>query len=191
MSSLAPGILIAAPPLGDPNFDRTVVLLASHDSDGAFGWVINGQPLLSVRDLLDQAGISSDPSANSGSLLKSVRRGGPVATEQVWLLYPSGQQIPEVDGQMEVAPGICATASREFLERLAEGASVPSLRAFAGYAGWGPGQLESEILAGAWLPGPSNDDLVFSTDIESVWRRAYEMQGTTPIAFTTRVVGSA
>jgi putative transcriptional regulator len=192
MSSLAPGILIAAPPLGDPNFDRTVVLLASHDSDGAFGWVINGQPLLSVRELLEQAGISRAPSAaTSWTLRESVHRGGPVATEQVWLVYPSNEQLAEVDGQMEVAPGICATASREFLERLAVGASVPSLRAFAGYAGWAPGQLESEILGGAWLPGPSSNDLVFSTDIESIWQRAYEMQGTTPIAFTTRVVGSA
>lgn len=189
---MAPGILIAAPPLGDPNFDRTVVLLASHDEDGAFGWIINGEPLLSIQELLEQAGIVEAQVVLSSSTGRTiVQRGGPVAREQVWLVYPTAQRISEVDGQMEVAPGISATASREFLERLADGAEVPGLRCFAGYAGWAPGQLESEISAGAWLPGTSSDDLVFNTDAESIWQRAYEMQGTTPIAFTTRVVGSA
>jgi putative transcriptional regulator len=192
MSSLAPGILIAAPPLEDPNFDRSVVLLASHDQDGAFGWIINGQPLLSVAELLEQAGIEQAQGTQSSRTLSGpVRRGGPVAIEQVWLVYPSQQMIPDIDGQMEVAPGITATASRQFLERLAQGASVPGLRAIAGYAGWAPGQLEAEIRAGAWLPGDSSFDLVFSTEMDLMWRRAYEMQGTTPIAFTTRVVGSA
>jgi putative transcriptional regulator len=120
-----------------------------------------------------------------------VRRGGPVATEQVWLVYPTASQIPDVEGQMEVAPGITATASREFLERLAQGVNVPGLRAYAGYAGWAGGQLESEIQAGAWLPGDAHRDLVFDTAIGEIWQRAYEKQGTTPIAFTTRVVGSA
>lgn len=192
MSSLAPGILIAAPPLEDPNFDRSVVLLASHDNDGAFGWIINGQPLLSIAELLEQAGIERAEGAQSSRALNGpVRKGGPVATEQVWLVYPSGQMLPDIEGQMEVAPGIAATASRQFLERLAQGALVPGLRAIAGYAGWAPGQLEAEIRAGAWLPGASSDDLVFSTEMDIMWRRAYEMQGTTPIAFTTRVVGSA
>src|SRR5690606_32514345 len=191
-SPLSPGMLIAAPPLGDPNFDRSVVLLASHDEHGAFGWVINGEPLISMGDLLEQAGISRDTSRPSAPCLAdAVRRGGPVATEQVWLVYPTASQIPELGGQMEVAPGITATASREFLEHLAQGVDVPGLRAFAGYAGWAGGQLEGEIQAGAWLPGDPHQDLVFDTAIGEIWKRAYEKQGTTPIAFATRIVGSA
>ena len=92
---------------------------------------------------------------------------------------------------MEVAPGITATASREFLDHLARGVEVPGLRAYAGYAGWAGGQLEGEIQAGAWLPGAPHRDLVFDTVIGEIWQRAYEKQGTIPIAFTTRVVGSA
>lgn len=192
MSKLAPGTLIAAPPLGDPNFDRSVVLLASHDAEGAFGWVINGEPLLSIGELLEQAGIDVDPNAKEPAcLLDPVRKGGPVSVEQVWLVYPTQASLPDVDGQMEIAPGISATASREFLQKLASGIDVPGLRAFAGYAGWAGGQLESEIKAGAWLPGEPHVDLVFDTASEDMWQRAYEKQGTTPIAFTTRVVGSA
>lgn len=57
MSPLAPGFLVAAPPLGDPNFDRSVVLLASHGDDGAFGWVINGPWVMSLEDLITHAGV--------------------------------------------------------------------------------------------------------------------------------------
>lgn len=187
MSSLAPGLLIAAPPLADPNFDRAVVLLASHDRDGAFGWVVNGNCVMSVSELLLRADISSKEVSVPGQ----VRKGGPVSPEQVWLVYPTGQRVDGVDGQFEVAPGISATASRTFLERLAEGAHVPGMLAFAGYAGWGPSQLETEIRAGGWLPAPVRADLVLETGADDLWQKAYESLGTTPIAFTSKTVGSA
>lgn len=187
MSSLAPGILIAAPPLGDPNFDRSVVLLASHDEEGAFGWVINGAQVMSLSELLVRAEILEERLPVPGL----VSRGGPVSEEQVWLVYPEGSKLSGVEGQFDVAPGICATASRALLERLAEGEEVPELRAFAGYAGWAPGQLEDEIRAGGWLPGPIDHDLAFRTPLAEVWQRAFERLGTSPIAFTARTVGSA
>ncbi len=191
MSELAPGILIAAPPLGDPNFDRSVVFLASHDRDGAFGWIINGNRILTVGELLSQAGFADEDGVSRAGYDKAVSRGGPVCAEQVWMVYPTLQKIEGLQGQLEIAPGITATASRDFLELLAQGASVPGLRAFAGYAGWGPGQLEREIQHGAWLPGDITTDLLFSTETGEVWSRAYELQGMTPIAFTTRTVGEA
>jgi putative transcriptional regulator len=191
VSILSPGILIAAPPLGDPNFDRSVVLLASHDDQGAFGWVINGERLLSVAQLLEQADITPSGEAHSATLGEAVSRGGPVACGQVWLVYPTAHELVGVDPQLEVAPGISATASRDFLQRLADGAAVPHLRAFAGYAGWAAGQLEAEIKQGAWLPGDVSPHLVFETDPMTLWQRAYEMQGVTPLAFTSRTIGSA
>lgn len=191
MGSLAPGILIAAPPIGDPNFDRSVVLLASHDDDGAFGWVINGAPLLSMHELLEQAGFGSPRNPTAVAMRTQVRRGGPVATEQVWLVYPAEQRLEGVSGQMEIAPGIYATASRDFLDRIQSGVDVPHLRAFAGYAGWTGGQLEGEIRAGGWLPGSVQKTLLFSTETPDIWTQAYELQGTTPLSFTSRTVGSA
>lgn len=201
MSPLAPGILIAAPPLGDPHFDRSVVLIASHDATGAFGWVINGRRMMSVAELLARTDIELPASARDAdgepdleqllAVAGDVRIGGPVAREQVWLAYPTVEKLAGVQGQFEVAPGICVTTSRAFLEQLMEGVKVPTLRAFAGYAGWGPGQLEGEILAGSWLPGPPSSALVFGTPIADVWQEAYASLGTTPIAFTTRTVGQA
>jgi len=190
-SSLAPGILIAAPPLGDPNFDRSVVLLASHDPDGSFGWVINGRMVLTMGELLEQAGFRPSARTDSALLNRGVCRGGPVATNQVWLIFPESPVTADVEGQLRIAPGICATASRALLERLAAGEEVPHVRAFAGYAGWAAGQLEHEVKVGAWLPGAAAEQLVFRQDTSSVWADAYALQGTTPMAFTSRTVGSA
>lgn len=187
MSVLAPGILIAAPPVGDPNFDRTVVLLASHDEEGAFGWVINGAPVMSLSELLVRADIVQEEVEVPGQ----VTRGGPVSEEQVWLVYPESSKLDGIDGQFEVAAGIWATASRTLLERIAAGERVSGLRALAGYAGWAPGQLEREFQHGGWLPGPPAAELVFRTPQREVWQRAFERVGTSPMAFTTKTVGQA
>src|SRR5688572_32766398 len=89
--SLAPGFLVAAPPLGDPNFDRSVVLLAAHGPDGAFGWVINGRELMTFGELLVRAEIAEIPPEVPGS----VRVGGPVSPEQVWVVYRSDERFAE------------------------------------------------------------------------------------------------
>ena len=191
MSGLAPGILIAAPPLGDPNFDRSVVLLASHDEEGSFGWIINGPAVLTMGELFEQTGMKPSASADRSLLDLEVCRGGPVATNQVWLIFPETAAAEQVEGQLRVAPGICATASRSLLERLAAGDDFRGVRAVAGDAGWGAGQLELEVKSGAWLPASVDSTLVFRTDTSSVWADAYALQGTTPMAFTSRTVGSA
>ena len=183
MSSLAPGLLIAAPPLGDPNFDRSVVLLAAHSAEGAFGWVINGKELMSLAELLVRAEIVTETPRIEGS----VRIGGPVAPEQVWLVYRERDRFSDVPGQVDVGPGIVASASRRALELVAEGEGPAGLFALAGYAGWAPGQLENEIRSGAWLPVDLDDRLLFDIPREESWRRAYETVGATPMAFTSRV----
>src|SRR6478735_946721 len=103
-SALAPGLLLSAPPLSDPHFERSVVLLSAHGPDGAFGWVLNGKESMPFSEMLVRAGISETPPGLPGV----VRLGGPVSPEQVWLLYPSDALAPELEGQMLVAPGICA-----------------------------------------------------------------------------------
>lgn len=186
MSPLAPGLLIAAPPLGDPNFDRSVVLLAEHGSQGAFGWVLNGPDIMTVEDLLHRAEFP-----DAVDIEGTVRIGGPVAQEQVWLIYRTEEQLADVDGQFEVCAGVTATASRGVLEAVADGRMPPSLFGIVGYAGWAPSQLEEEIRAGAWLPTDVVASMVFDVPRAKLWTRAYERMGTSPMAFTTRVVGSA
>src|SRR5512146_250378 len=102
MSSLAPGLLVAAPPLGDPNFARSVVLLAAHGPEGAFGWVVNGRELMSMGELLARAEVPDAPTDLPGK----VRIGGPVSPEQVWLVYRTRNRFTELEGQFEVSEGI-------------------------------------------------------------------------------------
>ncbi len=187
MSELAPGLLVAAPPLGDPNFDHSVVLLASHGPEGAFGWIINGRELMTMEELLMRAEIVDHPVSAPGS----VRLGGPVSPEQVWLVYRTEERFPDLEGQFEVGVGITASASRRVLEAIARERSPISVFGLVGYAGWAPSQLEEEIRAGAWLPTDVEAALVFDVPREQVWQRAYERIGTSPIAFTSRTVGSA
>lgn len=183
MSELAPGFLVAAPPLGDPNFDRSVVLLAAHGNDGAFGWILNGPEVMTMSELLVRADVSTSPPTLPGS----VRVGGPVSPEQVWLVYPAAERFDSVEGQFDVGPGVVACASRKVLELLADGLVASSLFGLVGYAGWAPGQLENEIRVGAWLPTDLAVDMIFDVPREELWRRAYERVGATPIAFTSRV----
>jgi len=187
MSSLAPGLLVAAPPLGDPNFDRSVVLLATHGPEGAFGWVINGRELMSLSDLLVRADVTNTPPAIRGV----VRVGGPVSQEQIWLVYRIEDRFDEIDGQFDVGTQILATASRRVLEALGDGQKRGSVVGLAGYAGWAPSQLENEIRKGAWLPTQIDPAVVFDAPADEVWQRAYALVGATPMSFTTRTVGLA
>ena len=186
-SVLAPGLLLAAPPLADPHFERSVVLLSAHGADGAFGWVLNGPESMSLSELLVRARLVETAPEIAGV----VRVGGPVAQEQVWLLYPSGVLALDIAGQVEVAPGIMASASRKVLESIVDGQAPRGLVALIGYAGWGPGQLENEINGGSWLPTDVSADVVFETPKSELWARAYQRIGTSPLQFTTRTVGSA
>ncbi|HYP88932.1 MAG TPA: YqgE/AlgH family protein [Polyangiaceae bacterium] len=187
MSVLAPGLLVASPPPGDPNFDRSVVLLAAHGPEGAFGWIINGRELMTLPELLARSQVAESPLEVSCP----VRLGGPVSPEQVWLVYRSDERFTDHEGQFDVGTGITATASRKVLETIAAGNVPRSLIALVGYAGWAPGQLENEIRSGSWLPIDCTPDLVFDTEPAQAWTAAYGAVGTSPIAFTTRTVGSA
>ncbi len=179
--------MIAAPPLGDPHFDRSVVLLAQHGPEGAFGWILNGRDVMTLEDLL----VRTDVVSSSVDVDGAVRVGGPVSREQVWLMYRTEERLADLEGQFEVCEGVTATASRRALEAIAAGNHPPSLFGLAGYAGWAPLQLEEEIKRGSWLPTDVEARLVFDVPRPDLWTKAYERIGTSPIAFTTRTVGLA
>jgi putative transcriptional regulator len=189
MSVLAPGFLVAAPPLGDPNFDRSVVLLAAHGEEGAFGWVINGKEVMSFAELLRRVELVAPPSLSEVS--GPVRVGGPVAQEQVWLVYSRDERLASLEGQFEIGDSVRASASRKVLEAIAGGVVPTHVVALLGYAGWAPDQLENEIRLGAWLPTDFEATLIFEAPRDELWKLAYQRAGTTPIAFTSRTVGSA
>jgi putative transcriptional regulator len=185
---LAPGLLLAAPNLRDPNFSKTVVLLGRHDDEGALGWVINGRTLVTVTELFKESGLFPEgtvfPGAESFQRLAS--SGGPVAPATGWLLYRPGPQ--EMPGQLDLTAELAITGEASaFGELLTLGAKPLPFRLILGCAGWAPGQLEAEISEGAWLPAPLDVDLVFEFEGDRAWDEAYRRTiGAAPAVFSGR-----
>ena len=195
-SSLAPGFLIASPPLGDPNFDRTVVLLAVHGDSGALGFVVNRPAPMTLGELLSFAGYgevgAKDPSP--------VYLGGPVQPSSGWILCIDPDLREAEGGVIVVGERVRVTSSRVAFDALAketaeraEGSADPKRRTvLLGYSGWGPGQLEGEIAAGAWLPVPLDENVLFDVAASDRWEKAYALLGLTPATvMSMRTVGEA
>ncbi|MGY6501356.1 MAG: YqgE/AlgH family protein [Acidimicrobiales bacterium] len=140
MVSHAGRLLVASPVIGDENFERTVVLLLDHDDDGALGIVLNRPSHLSAHDVLPGW---SDLTAAPGVVFT----GGPVEQEGIIGLGRRTGRTTEGPFQVTVGPVGVIDLSVEPLEAVG---AVEGIRLFAGYASWGPGQLESELIASAW-----------------------------------------
>ncbi len=168
---LAPGFLIAVPQLLDPNFRQSVVLLLERSDEGALGVVVNRESPLLLRELCadHQIRYSGDPA-------KKVRAGGPVQPEQGLVLY--GREHADPDGR-EVRDGLYMSASKETLGRLCN-LQRGRFHCYAGYAGWGPGQLEQEITQGAWITAPVDSELVLDTLTEELWAKGMHSAGIDP-----------
>jgi putative transcriptional regulator len=189
--SLAPGLLLAAPQLGDPNFERTVVLLARHDASGALGWVVNGRTLGVVRELLRDAKLIPEgvELPHAGPYGRSARLGGPVQGSTGWVLYR--RDAGALAGEIDVGDELAVTGDLDALGELLR-KQDRDFRLLLGYAGWGPEQLEGEVKQGVWLPADIDAELVFEGDPEALWDAAYQQTiGTLPGAFIGSRGGSA
>lgn len=157
-------LLVAAPPLEDPNFDRTVVLVLEHQESGAIGVVLNRNTHAPVETLLPEWSERCEP-------LSTIFRGGPVSTSSlICLSEPFDGLDPEVH-RIVLADRFVASID------LAEPGDGGRTRIFAGYSGWGPGQLEGELAANAWLVIPAELDDVLTTEPDDLWRRVLARQG--------------
>jgi putative transcriptional regulator len=159
-------LLVATPSLGDPNFDRTVVLLLEHGADGALGVVLNrpGSPAMEVP-LPDWRERAAPPAV--------VFTGGPVAPSAAVGLARTDRS-EAVEGW---APVIDRTGTVDLGRHPDElGVAVEAVRVFAGYAGWGGGQLEGEIEAGAWFVVAAEPGDAFSDRPEQLWRLVLRRQ---------------
>lgn len=189
--SLAPGFLIASPPLGDPNFDRTVVMLAVHNEDGALGFVVNRQAPLSLGELLRQADYDE-----CGDHEGEVWFGGPVQPQSGWIVIDD-PSICGGDGIIEVGSRLRVSSSREVFDELANDvikgtADARRRLVLLGYSGWAPMQLEGEIARGAWLPVPLDQSILFDVEPDQRWEKAYALLGLTPShVMSMRSVGQA
>jgi putative transcriptional regulator len=184
LSSLAPGMLIAAPPLGDPNFDRTVVLLAAHGDEGALGFVVNRAAPMTLGELLVLAGYG-DAGITDGT---PVYVGGPVQPSSGWIVCVDPALGADENGVIAVGDRVRVTFSRAAFDALVHDVEArapedkdPKRRmVLLGYSGWGPGQLEGEIASGAWLPVPLDEEVLFEVALRDKWERAYALLGVTP-----------
>lgn len=164
--SLAGRLLVAAPALADPNFDRTVVLLLSHDEDGALGVVVNRPTEVPITSILPAwQPVVSQPDV--------VFRGGPVSLDSaLGLVVLANEDEPlgvrRVSGKLGV---VDLDAPPEVVSP-----AVAGMRVFAGYAGWSTDQLESEIDEGAWYVVDAEIMDAFSSAAEDLWRTVLRRQ---------------
>ena len=170
MSNLQGKLLLASPAMDDPNFGRAVILLVEHGEQGALGLVLNKPTAVPVRDVLpDALRELLDESDNQPIAL---RHGGP-CRGPLMVLHRCGAA-----SQIEVLPGMhFATEEALVAAVLGEAAETDDavdkgqrVLFFAGYAGWGPGQLEGEIADDAWAVLPGDVEAVFGVDV-TTWTR--------------------
>lgn len=153
-------LLVATPPLVDPNFDRTVVLLLEHSDQGAVGVVLNRPSGTRVADALPGWELlAAEPAA--------VFVGGPVAEDAAIALGAARRPDPGA-GWAPVVGGVGTIDLHQGPDDVY--AEVRAIRVFAGYAGWGAGQLEGELAANAWVVAPALEDDVMG-DPDDLWRR--------------------
>lgn len=165
MDSLRGKLLVAAPTLEDPNFVRTVVLIAEHGADGALGVVLNRPSESEVGDVVPDLASLVDTAT-------TVYVGGPVQPEGVLVLA-------EFEDPSQAALRLAGDLGFVALESdiAAVTGGTRRARAFAGHAGWGPGQLDSELAEEAWFVAPFEREDAFTDEPGDLWSRALQRKG--------------
>src|SRR5438045_3835502 len=175
-------MLIAMPAMGDDRFARSLIYVCAHSSEGAMGIVVN-QPAANITfpDLLVQLEVvgASDlielpPRAGGVKVLK----GGPVETSRGFVLHSADFFIE--NSTLPIDEGVCLTATLDILKAIARGDGPKSAILALGYAGWAPGQLESEIHQNGWLHCAADSELIFGQDTEAKYEKALRKIGIDP-----------
>jgi len=168
-------LLIAMPGMTDDRFMQTVVYMCAHSAKGAMGIVINKPiPGLTFTDLMKQLEIATTPTLADFPVLY----GGPVETGRGFVLHSDDYE--SADSTLPVSEDISLTATLDVLRAIAEGGG-PKRALFAlGYAGWGPGQVETEFQHNGWLHCEADPALIFGTQPDEKWRTALSRLGIDP-----------
>jgi len=163
--------LIAMPGMADPFFAKTVTYLCQHTREGALGIIINRPSELTLGDIMQQMNIDITEE-EVGKM--PIYFGGPVQPERGFVLHePCGKW----DSTLQVAPAICLTTSRDILEAISVGEGPRKSLVALGYAGWGLGQLEREMVENAWLSSPADKSILFDVASAQRWKAAAELMG--------------
>ncbi|WP_138465102.1 YqgE/AlgH family protein [Poseidonocella sp. HB161398] len=172
-------VLIAMPGMGDPRFEKAVIFLCAHSSDGAMGLIFNKPALdVSFSDLLERLEIT--PVA--GASVPAIFVGGPVEHARGFVLHSADYASENTTLQVDDQYGMTATV--DVLEDIARGFGPNSALLALGYSGWGPGQLEDEIVQNGWLVCDADDALVFGPDPGGKWEIALSRLGVDPLTLS-------
>lgn len=177
---LAGKVLVAMPGMADPRFARAVVLICAHGPDSAMGLIVNKPSQeLDFGGLLKHLGIS--PGASRREI--RVQYGGPVERGRGFVLHSDDWRGAD-QGMMQVPGGLRLTVTLDILEALARGDGPARALLALGYAGWGPGQLEGEILRNDWLVADLPADLLFADSDGQKWALALKQMGIDPLTLS-------
>jgi putative transcriptional regulator len=172
-------MLIAMPAMNDERFARSLIYVCAHSSEGAMGIVVNQRAgNIKFPDLLVQLEVI--PAAERIQLptrAEDVRvlKGGPVETGRGFVLHSADYFIE--NSTLPIDEGICLTATLDILKAIAKGNGPSSAILALGYAGWAPGQLETEIQSNGWLHCAADPELIFGSDIDSKYEKALRKLG--------------
>jgi putative transcriptional regulator len=170
--SLAPCLLLSMPQLIDPNFHKSVVLLCEHQREGAFGLIVNR-----LSEVEAALAVRLDPPLEHANDLPLLI-GGPVEPQRGWILT---SQPPEGVENRALGAGLYLSASPVLLRRVLSSRPLPRrTQVLAGYAAWGPGQLDAELAESAWLIMPVELDLIFEIPAAAAWEMAIRRLGADP-----------
>ena len=167
-------LLISMPSLQDERFFKTVIYLCAHSKDGAMGIIINKKIDYDLYpDLLEQLGI--DKPLDNKKLF--IRYGGPVESGRGFILH--SDEIIQKES-LTIDSGIALTSTAEFFENLSKGKGPKNSILALGYAGWGAGQLEKEIIANSWMTLSTDSKFLFDEEVNNKWSQAYNLLGIDP-----------
>jgi putative transcriptional regulator len=168
-------LLLSMPQLLDPNFSRTVVLLCDFTPEGAFGLVLNRPTEVSALEM-----VHLEPPVAPGNAMP-LWIGGPVEPQRGWVLVADE---PSADFKC-IRDGLYLSTSPALLREVLQTRPAPRARVLAGYAGWGPGQLDEELAQSAWLMAGVDLDIVFDVPADTMWETAIRRLGADPSTLTT------
>lgn len=172
-----PALLLSMPQLQDPNFARTVVLLCDFMPEGAFGLVLN-RP----TDMAASTMVRLEPPIVGGND-QPLWIGGPVEPERGWILTTT---LPSDSPYRTIQDGLYLSTSPDLLRHVLQASPAPPRsRVLAGYAGWGPGQLDDELARSSWLLASVELDLIFDVAADRMWEVAIRRLGADPAALQT------
>ena len=164
-------LLVAMPQMEDQRFARSVVYICAHTNDGAMGLILNKlAEAINFSDLLEQLNL---PVATVSDKTR-VHFGGPVETGRGFVLHSDDFTQ---DASLLIENGVALTATVDILSAISKGNGPRNYLLALGYAGWAPGQLDSEIQANGWLIAPADTDILFGSKIENKWNTALNTIG--------------